>query len=292
MTTLTREAPLIRRQFGLISLEQLADAGLTRAKIRTLVRHGRLRRVFPGVYAVEGAPRTPRQLAMAAVLACGEGAALSHVSAACHWRILDHWPSMPQVTIPGKGGQRGRRGIELHHSLRLQTTTHDHIPVTTLARTLNDIATHRAIKAAVRQAERLYRLDLPALDARGPLKRFLATYVSAADTDNDFEADFLELCARHGIPEPLRKQQVGPYWPDFLWPEHRLIVELDGRGSHLGHIPFSEDRERDRYLQLQGYVVLRFTYEDVRDRPAAVAAQIRAARSRSQARWAPAPPRA
>jgi very-short-patch-repair endonuclease len=281
VTTLSCVSGLIRRQYGVITLAQLYAAGISPAQVRTLVRHGRLRRLHRGVYAVEGAPPTPRRAAMAAVLACGHRAALSHVSAACHWRLLDHWPSVPQVTVASTTGSRGPKGIELHHARnRLQAVALDHIPTTTLARTLHDIVDRPYLRAAVRQAERLHRLDLATLEATGRLKAFLATYVSAAGTANDFEADFLALCARHGIPLPLREQQVGPYFPDFLWPAHRLIVETDGRGSHDTYTSFRDDRVRSRFLQQLGYVVLQFTYEEVYEQPRRVASELTTALAR------------
>ena len=286
MTTLNRVAPLIQRQLGLITLAQLYAAGLSRGQVRTLVAHGRLRRIFDGVYAVEGAPATARQRALAAVLACADGAALSHLSAACHWRLLEHWPAEPHVTVPGRSGARGPRGIRLHHSLNLDSVVFDRIRVTTLARTLQDIAGHPSLKAAIRQAERLHRLDLTAIEATGRLRRFLEAYVSAAGTANDFEAEFLALCDRHGIARPLTGQRVGRYWPDFLWPDECLIAETDGRGSHDTFVSFREDRVRLRHLQGLGYEVLPFTYEEVHRRPGRVARELTAALGRRRRpRW-------
>lgn len=283
MAPLTCVSSILRRQFGVIRLDQLAAADFSYEAVRHLVRTERLSRRFAGVYIAEGFVDCPQQRALAAVFACGEGSALSRISAAVHWRLLRFWPLMPQVTKRGTSGAKGPRGVDLRHANALEIVRHDGIPITTIPRTLHDIAQTlqpHVLKAAVRQAEIQHGLDLTTIEARGALRRFLTDYVSVLGVENDFEADFLELCHRHDVPRPLTQYHAGDYRADFAWPEHRVIVETDGRGSREGFVAFRDQRVRMRFLQSQGWEVLQFTYEEVKNEPAKVAAEVRSALSR------------
>ena len=162
---------LAERQHGLVTRAQLLDAGLSRNGIEHRLGNGRLHAVFRGVYAV-GHPRLTREGRwLAAVLACGEGAALSYLSAAAVWAISERAiASEPHVSVPTRAGRTGPPGMELHRTqLSVQDlTTHNAIPLTSLSRTLADLAgvlTTRQLKSALRQAERQHRLDLSALRA-------------------------------------------------------------------------------------------------------------------------------
>lgn len=248
--------------------------------MRTLERHGDLRARYRGVYIATTFPATREQAWLAAVFACGKDVALSRGTGAVHLSLLTHPPAKIHVTKPGKSGAQGPKGITLHHALHLDSFIYNGIRTTTPIQTLNDLAPTLhppSLKAAVRQAERLHRLDLATAEAAPALERFLTSYVPAKGTTNDFEADFLELCARHQLPRPETQVEIGPYVADFAWPEAMLVVETDGRASHDTFVSFREDRARTRYLQQQGYMVLQFTFEEVRDEPAKVTAEIRAA---------------
>lgn len=184
------------------------------------------------------------------------------------------------MTVRGTSGAKGPRGVDLHHARQLETTVYERIPVTTLPRTLNDIAPTlrpHVLKAAVRQAEIQHRLDLSTVQAKPALRTFLAGYVSVLGVANEFEADFLELCVRHDIPRPESQYEIPPYRVDFCWPAERVIVETDGRASHGGFVASKDDRVRVRFLKRLDYDVLPFTYEEVTQTPAAVAAEVRAA---------------
>ena len=181
MAPLTCVNHVLRRQFGVIRLAQLKADGFSTEAVRHLVRTERLRRLYPGVFAAEGWADSPQQRALAAVFACGPTAALSHLSAAVHWRLLKYPPSLPQLTVRGTSGAKGPRGVDLHHARQLETTVYERIPVTTLPRTLNDIAPTlrpHVLKAAVRQAEIQHRLDLSTLEPKPALRTFLNNYVS------------------------------------------------------------------------------------------------------------------
>jgi very-short-patch-repair endonuclease len=201
---------------------------------------------------------------MAAVLACGPEAVLSHTSAGELWEI---WPptrasrrssarDVParpvHVTVPGS--QRSRPGIRVHRSRTLfpsAITRRTGIPVTTLSRTLTDlrrILPQPQFAAALRQAE---FLGLP-LDQLEP-----------DHTRSELEARFLALCRRHRVPKPEVNVGLGPFTVDFLWPTSRLVVELDGYQGHAGRAAFEADRARDVELRALGYEVLRLTWRQV-----------------------------
>jgi very-short-patch-repair endonuclease len=210
---------------------------------------------------------------MAAVLAFGPGAVLSHTSAAAHWGILrgpreldagfapDPASVAVHVTVPGQA--RSRPGIRVHRSHTLlpsEVTRRAGIPVTTPSRTLTDLRRllpQPQFDAALRQAE---YLGLPIHRHLGPDR-----------TRSELEARFLRLCRRHRLPQPEVNEAVGPYVVDFLWPDRRLIVELDGYRAHGGRSAFEADRARDAELKLLGYGVVRFTWRQLGSRPSEVA---------------------
>lgn len=261
-------ARIAGRQHGVITSAQLAEAGVSRSAAVRRARAGLLHRVHQGVYAVGHAALSHHGRWTAAVLACGEGAVLSHISAAQLWGLLPARGGPIHVTIATASGRRRRKGLRIHRSPLLPhtaTTRLDGIAVTTVARTLADLrrtAAPHVYRRAVRQAE--YRgLDLGDTPTDG--------------TRSDLERTFLALCRRHRIPEPDVNAKVGPYTVDFLWPEHRLIVETDGYRAHRGRQAFEDDRERDRRLALLGHRVLRFTHAQVTGDSAGVAKAIRVA---------------
>jgi very-short-patch-repair endonuclease len=212
---------------------------------------------------------------MAAVLACGPGAVLSHISAGELWgmlrtdRVLS--PAEPRppgdihVTVPSKA--RHRPGIQVHRSRTLvpaALTRRAGIPVTTASRTLADlrrILPQPQFAAALRQAEFLGLPLDPALEAD--------------HTRSELEARFLRLCRRHRLPRPEANVPIGPCTVDCLWRDRRLVVELDGHRAHGSRAAFEADRERDAYLTRLGFSVVRFTWRQVTRSPADVAATLR-----------------
>lgn len=288
-----------RAQHGLVTRGQLHGLGFTRSAISHRLQTRRLWRVHPSVYAV-GRPELSREGRwLAAVLACGPGAALSHLCAACLWEIREQAPPVrPQVSVPTPGGRPGPRGIDLRRAATLRAedvTARSAVPVTTLPRTLVDLAgvlDARRLKSAVRQAERVHKLDLVRLrvsldDApqnshrHARLRRLLGDYVPRSGwTESDIEANFLELCARHGLPRPETQAPIGPYRADFLWRDLRLVVEIDGRETHGGFVAFREDRVRDRAMKAGGFEVLRFAATEVAGEPSKVVREVAAAMAR------------
>ena len=203
---------------------------------------------------------------MAAVLACGPGAALSHRSAAAHWGLLQTADRGIDVSVPTRGGRAARAGIRLHRSRSLTAelvAVRKGIPVTTPARTIADlgqVAPAWQWRRAVRQAEiRGLRLE----------------HVETDGTRSDLEGDFLALCRRYGIPVPEVNVKVGRWTVDFLWRRQRVAVETDFYDYHRGRVAFQDDHARDLDLRRHGFDVHRFSEEQVNDQPAEVAADLR-----------------
>ena len=262
-------ARLAARQHGMVARVQLLGLGLSAKAIDYRVRTGRLWRVHHGVYAVGHPPVTPHARAMAAVLAGGRDAVLSHRPGGALWEIGLRWPAMMEVTAPIK---RRRPGILIHESstlTRRDITRHYGIPVTSLARTLLDLAEvldTPSLTRAVNEARLRRKSTLPELRellARSPGRATerLRPFVTDATgpTRSEFEDAFLAFAARHGVPAPEMNQIVAGYEVDVLWREHKLIVELDGREFHEN--AFEEDRERDATLLDAGFPVLRITWQ-------------------------------
>jgi very-short-patch-repair endonuclease len=202
---------------------------------------------------------------MAAVLACGAGAVLSHLSAAHLWRLLDSRGGAIHVSVPGAGGRARRRGVRVHRrrSLDAETVTCRHnIPVTTPAQTIADLkrlTSPAQLRQAIRQAEVLGRRT--GLQATEP-------------TRSELEHLFLRLCEHHRLQMPEVNVRVGPYEVDFLWREQRLIVETDGYRYHRGSQAFENDHQRDLVLRGAKLDVLRITFRQVTKEPDRVAALI------------------
>ncbi|HEX6665663.1 MAG TPA: DUF559 domain-containing protein [Solirubrobacterales bacterium] len=207
---------------------------------------------------------------MAAVLACGGQAVLSHVSAAALWRLLDPRSGDIHVTVPSTAGRMRRKAIRLHRLTSLQpdqVTRRRRIPVTTPARTIADLrrlrppvseATHRR---AIRQAEVL------------GLRTGLAT--PTAPTRSELEDRFLALCRRYKLPPPEVNVRVGRWEVDFVWRDQRLVVETDGYRYHRGPTAFETDHVRDLDLRTSDHDVLHFTYDQVTNHPSQVANVVR-----------------
>jgi len=286
-------AQLAFEQHGVVTLDQLRGAGLGAGAIDLRVANGRLHRLHRGVFAVGHRRLSQHGRWLAAVLALGEGAVLSHVSAAALWGIRHSSSAYAHVTVPTAGGRRRRRAIIVHRSLTLgaaDVDVREAITVTSVSRTLLDLAgilTTTRLERAVERSLALRLFDLRAvaavLDAnpRRPGATALAEIIARIHdepqlTRLELEALMLDLCDAHGIQRPEVNVLIDGIEVDFLWRAHRLIVETDGRGYHETPIAFARDRERDERLTVLGYRVVRLTYRRVVDHPEAVAATLRA----------------
>ena len=280
-------AALARRQHGVVSLGQLTALGLDPRAVRRRIATGLLHPVHRGVYAVGHSLLSREGRFMAAVLACGGGAVLSHRSAACLWELRPTSRSRVEVTTPRQTGQ-SRPGIQIHRSRGLaahHVTITRRIPITTVARTLLDLAEvvdRRALERAVERAETLRLFDLTALHdvlARADGRRGAPTLrdvlrchdAGGALTRSELERRFLELCAAADVPPPqvnaLVELNGSELEADFVWPEHRLVVETDGHETHGTRQAFERDRHRDQRLTRAGWRVVRFTWRQVVHEP-------------------------
>jgi hypothetical protein len=289
-------AALAERQHGVVSLAQLQALGLGPSAVRNRVARGVLHRVHQGVYAVGHPLLSARGRWMAAVLACGPGAVLSHRSAAMLWGLHEAATAQVDVTSPGRAG-RGRRGIAAHSAATLDrrdVTAVDRIPCTTVARTLLDLAElldRPGLERACERAERLGLFDGRAVEevlARATGRSGSAALAAVLEawrpevlrTRSELERRFLGLCSAADVPRPEPNAWIplpggGAIEVDFLWRGAGLVVETDGHCFHGTRRAFEDDRRRDQRLLVAGFTVARFTWRQVLERPREVAATVR-----------------
>lgn len=270
----TRVAERAAWQWGVVDLNDLRECGLSDREIEGRVKAGLLYRVYRGVYAV-GHPRLSLEgRFLAGVKACGAGAVLSHYCAAVLWGLRPWIQRFPDVTSPG---QRRTKGINHHRSDRIEATVHKGIPVVTPARAIFDISPVvpiDSLRGAVNHAlglELVTHLDLMRHDGRGA-KNLRAALATAAPTRSENENLVLQLIHEAGLPRPKVNAPLPgtTYIPDFLWPEHGLILEADSRRFHGNMIARADDATRQLVLEDMGFRVLRTTWVEATTSPRAV----------------------
>jgi predicted transcriptional regulator of viral defense system len=275
-------------QNGAVTLEQLEGLGLSRSAIHQREEAGRLHRIHQRVYSLTPEVMTEQGRFMAAVLACGPDAVLSHRSAAYLWGLVDTWEKPLDVTAPNRRG-RSPEGVAAHRDGSVQPidkATLYGIPCTSVARTLLDftaVAPEWEVRRAVAEAEVLRILDQPRLRAllkRSRRRRGVARLRLILDsihpqtkrTRSELERLFLAMCARTALPEPevnvwLSAPDGRRYQADFLWRDRRLIVEADSRRFHDTDSAFVANRKRQQQLELAGWRVSPCTREEVEQEP-------------------------
>jgi predicted transcriptional regulator of viral defense system len=283
-------------QSGVVTLGQLEGLGFSRRAVQQRERAGRLHRVHQGIYSLTPGAMMERGAFMAAVLACGPDAVLSHRSAAYLWGLVDEWDLPIDVTAPNRRG-RSPVGVAAHRdgSLRpVDKTVRFGIPCTSLARTLLDhagVAQEWEVRRAVAQAEVLRLLHRPtmwALLKRCRRRRGVARLRLVLDTvhpqtkrtRSELERLFLVMCTKGRVPEPEVNVWISAadgkrYQADFLWWDDRLIIEADSRRFHDTDSAFVKDRKREQQLQLARWRVSRCTWEQVEQEPRVLAVTIR-----------------
>jgi Transcriptional regulator, AbiEi antitoxin/REase_MTES_1575 len=298
-----RLAELAERQHGVVTTTQLHALGISRTEIGYRVQSGRLHPLHRGVYAVGHRHLSDEGSFVAAVLAVGPDAALSHAAAAALWGLRPVIGRPIDVTVPRR--VRQRRGIWVHHVRALPPTDITHrsgIPTTTPARTLLDLADllpHRALERAVHEAEVQRIVDHPLLRAQieRASGRQAATTLAAiinpgpAPTRSELEDRALALFRGHGLPEPLINPTIQGIEVDFLFREARLVVEVDGDRHHRTPFARRNDADKQARLEVAGYRVLRLTWTQVTRHPQQTVARLRRALTAPVAGSAPrAPP--
>ncbi len=282
---------LATRQHGVVARSQLQALGFG---IRAIERHlweGRLHPLHRNVYAVGHQRISRRGRWWAAVLAYGTEALLSHRSAAVLWGLARARAGPIDVTAPiGRQGVNRREGIWIHRCKldSEEQTTHDGIPVSTVARTLFDyaeVADYKHLKEAAEEADRLKRLRLGELErvcerGRGrralrPIRHLLTELGAPTEGRSPLEIRFHEFREKHGLPEPAANVHVLDHEVDALWPAAKLIVELDSWEHHGHRAAFERDRARDPKLLIAGYRTIRVTHRRLDREAGQLAAEIR-----------------
>jgi hypothetical protein len=277
-------------QHGVFALDQLRALGLAAPAVRSRQAAGRLHRIHHTVYSLVPKELLKREgLYMAAVLACGEGAVLSHRSAAALLELRDWGHTKIEVTVPRRSARR-HDGIKVHRSTTLideDVTELNNIPCTTVHRTLFDLAevvTQRQLERSFDQAEISERLDLNAINAqlkRNPtrpgakaVRDVLEThYIGKTPTWSENEEALLAITRELGIPDPDTNQFIvlddgGPaIRVDFVWRDQRVIVEADSNKWHSTRQRFEQDRVRDQRLTAAGWTIIRTTWRQMKHRP-------------------------
>lgn len=286
-------AEMARRQHGIVARSQVEGLGVAGNTVDRWLRIGRLHRLHPGVYAVGHTAITRRGRWMAAVLASGDGAVLSHRSAAGLWGIWGSGTGEVHVTVPRKS--RSQWSIRRHFAVLPEDEREvaDGIPIACAARVVLDLAAEEgeaAAEAALREAEyhSIYgNVSLPVLLERYPRHRGAAIVELCLERLKDdpggrirspLEEVFLPFLDAHRIPRPRLNfwLTVGEdrYQVDCYWPDARLIAELDGFKSHGTRRAFRKDRKRDRRLGAAGFRIVRVTEDQIAHEPADLAADL------------------
>ena len=258
---------LATEQHGIVTRSQLLNAGVGSRTVDHWIKTGRLIVLHRGVFALGHVPPSPHARSMAAVLACGPGAVLSHRSAAKLYGLI-RYDGPIEITTRTR---RRRPGVIVHES-RLtdaDVTHHWGIPTTSPARTLTDLAhtlspaaLTRAVNAA-RVAKLMSRDDLPPRLRKGQTPR---------PTRSAFEDAFRSFCTRHHLPQPEINAIIAGYEVDALWRPQNLVAELDGEEFHQD---FEADRAKDADLVEAGLRVVRLTWDRLTGQPTREAARFR-----------------
>ena len=271
-------------QWGVVSLQQLHDCGVSADTADRWRRAGRLHTVHRGVYAL-GHPAIPIEgRLVAALLHAGPGALLSHRAAGWWWGLLDRDPGVIDISAPGR--RRSLDGVRVHHPHVLDGTRWRRLPITTVPRTLLDLARTASLeqlRRALAQADYHRLLDIDqvlAVCGRGchgtaRLRAALERHEPRiAMTRSELERRFLALLEAAGIALPEINAIVEGWTVDALWRSERVIVELDGRDNHSSPGQLERDRRKDLQLRAAGYLVVRYTWAQIITQPEAVIADL------------------
>lgn len=295
--TEARVIELAGRQHGVITRGQLLESGVSRARIAGWIDSGRIVALHRGVYGF-GPFQPPRAPLMAAILACGPSAVLSHRSAASMWQMLPPPPEEEEIEVTVRDPLKRRRpGVRVHraHLDDDESAVHDGVPITAPLRTVVDLAAvvdERDLERAIAYAER-ERLatahEISALPERYEgwrdirrLQSVLGRVGGPQLTRSAAERRFLALIRRARLPIPRTNARVGEYEVDFLWPDHDLAVEVDGYRFHGSRVRFESDRRRGSQLAALGLQVVSLTWRQIVDDEVATAVELSQALTRAR----------
>ncbi|MDQ6744403.1 MAG: DUF559 domain-containing protein [Actinomycetota bacterium] len=277
------------RQDDVVSRAQLVEAGLARGEIDGRIARGQLRRRHRGIYLTGHAPPSTRTLARAALLACGEGAVISHGTAAALWGLAAP-PVEAEVTVSGRN-PGPKPGIRIHrvatlHPSEVRVLQHG-LRITSPARTICDLAAtspRREVEHALQEAivrRLLGEAQLGAVLAKAParpgaavMRDVLALERGPCFTRSAAERALMRILDGGGLPRPEKNVRILGQLVDALWRAPRLVVEVDGRLAHDHQLAFERDRRRHQALVAAGWRVIRLTFRQLRDEPLMVAARL------------------
>ncbi len=280
-------AELAARQHGVVSFRQLRELGFSKGKISRSYEAFRLVRIHRGVYAVGHGEISDHGRCMAAVLAAGPEAVVSHLSAAWLWALYDSCPAEVEVTV-GASRHR-RRGIRIHRASGFGADWGhiDRVPVATLLPTLLGVAATRPgreLNDVIDRAKRRDLLDLGSIDhflagrSRSPgaaqLRIALDIYRDPVFDRARSELLFLDLVKRAGLPRPTLNSWVGEFEIDAYWETERFAVEVDGWETHGTRRAFEQDRVRTEDMKLAGIDTIRITARRIEREPHEVARRL------------------
>jgi hypothetical protein len=276
---------LAREQHGVVTRRQLNTLGYTDEAIRHRLKKGRLHRRWPDVYAVGRPEVTQEGEWMAAVLTCGEGAVLSHDSAAALWGIREQRRGPIHISIPSLRDPR-RRGLRVHRRKAIEATAREGIPVTSPRQTVIDLApglTERQLERLIDEVDKLdlvHPEELLTSAAKsggvgGSRVRALLDKRTFLLTDSDLERRFIPLAEAAGLPAPMTQVRVNGHRVDFYFDDLALVVETDGGRYHRTPSEQRRDRVRDQAHAVAGTRSIRFTHDQIAHESSYVAEVLR-----------------
>lgn len=276
-------ARIASRQHGVITAAQLVGAGLSRAGVTRRVQRGDLHRVHFGVYRVGHVAPSVEADYLAAVLACGERAYLAGLAAAHLLRLVRNRPPVPEVVVVGEHRHPGLITHRMNTVPFAEVSVYRGIPVTTVPRTLVDLAPRLGfdeLAAACHEADVLHGTAPGATLAIARGRPGAQKLRAILDGDHPtvlsrLEKLFLAALAADVLPRPITNRPQGAHYVDCRWPGRRLTVELDSYRFHHTRHAWEQDRERERAARARGDEFRRYTWRDVAEEPAPMLADLR-----------------
>ena len=275
-------AKLAGRSHGVVTRRQLLAAGLSLAEIRQRLLTGALLREHPGVYRVGHRAPSVEARYLAAVWACGDDAVLSGRAAARLWGLIKGSAPPPEVTAPAK---RRVHGVITHRARSIEATAHRGIPITTVPRTLVDLAAHLPLDALARACHEAgvkhhtTPAQVEAVLSKRPRVRGAGRLRAVTNGDvqvtlSELERRFQKRLEEAGLPLPQTNKRAHGRRVDCRWPDHRLTVELDSYRYHRSRHAWEQDRRREREARARGDEFRRYTHGDVVESPRLMLAEL------------------